>query len=276
MKKRLSYLLLALSLSVFMISCASTKIDPSTLEGTEFQITSMSFVWTERDNVSVEDLYNTINYEELESQFSTNYGLELKHDLFTADDAKNFVTSDYSDSAKIILGDEVKASISKLAKETDLKQYVHLTCTLTYAEGVRLTSVLIYLPNGKNLSFDVKETKWTNNHVIVDKENAAIVELKNGVFLQRVNNENAFAYCADNCVDSSAKDKAYYFAANEDIELLYGVYEKGNAFVAGGYWSNQTEKIKLEKGKHYVIGYEIDRKHFLQADWTVSLKITEK
>ena len=32
---------------------------------------------------------------------------------------------------------------------------------------------------------------------------------------------------------------------------------------------------QFEKGKKYLVSYEVDRGHFLQADWTAALKIEE-
>ena len=269
-------LLFAAALSVLFVSCASNSFDPASLESETFQVTEIQLMWTEKDSCTPESLYKNIEFDKIEAEFLTKYGFVLKHDNYTAEDASAFVQVDIDDMVKALYDSDTKSYLYKLVKNpSDSKQKVRITCGISKIEGIRMYGVDTFLPNGKNYNFRINDNYYTEKHIIADKDNAAIIKFKDGVDIHRVNGENAYAYCKENRVDPESKEYTFYFPAGEDIEFFYSIYEKGNAFVAGGYWPNQTEKFKFEKGKKYLVSYEVDRGHFLQADWTAALKIEE-
>lgn len=269
-------LLFAAALSVLLVSCASNGFDPATLESETFQVTEIQLAWTDKDNCTKEELYKALDFEKIEAEFLTKYGYALKHDNFTEADIAGFESVNIDGTVYALFGDNTKGYLYKMAKNpSDSKQKVTLTFAVPKIDGIGLYRVDTTLPNGKSFNFQIEDNSFASKHIIADKDNAAIIKFKDGVIVHRINGENASAYCKENRVDPESKEYTFYFPAGEDVEFFYSIYQSGNAFVAGGYWPHQTENFKFEKGKKYLVSYEIDRSYFLQSDWKAALKIEE-
>lgn len=274
--KKVIKLLLSFLLSALMFSCASTKIDPSFLEGQDaLQITQISFTMKKTEPYTLKEWYESIDFAKMEQAFYEKFGVNLKHDLFTEDDYKNFepLTNTTNDSSNL---DYNNYDYYMNTKESDQKNIVQLYYNVESRYGYPIWSIYVDMPNKKTVSITGDDRYWTYKHQITDKENSAIVQIKKDLFIQRINDCNALVFFEDNVVDSEAKEKTYYFPAGEKIKIYYSVYEKGFAFVSSLNWDNQTEEITLEKGKTYVLGYKIDRSHFFNTARNVALEIKEQ
>jgi hypothetical protein len=272
MKKQNTFILLLAVMLVLFGSCASNKIDESILEGNVFEVTEISYtplaIYNARNLTSydIKDVYQNLPFEEIKENFYSLYGYELSFDLYDENDYENFV-----DETIKFYDTEVQYKTNK--KQSPSKQTVSLSFSIDQVYGYLHWGYNITLPNGKTLGTRADLKKWSMEEEIVDQDNAAQISYKTNanIVLERIDDVNIYAFMDDN----KAEDGVFYVPADQEVTIIYSIYDAGNAFVAGGSWEHQEQTFTFEKDKKYKFTYTIDRNHFLAADWTVSMDIVE-
>ena len=114
----------------------------------------------------------------------------------------------------------------------------------------------------------IEELKKDDSYYSEYKDNVLILV---GVYVFRHEYENAIHW-----IDSLDEDRLLK-EAPKDREPWLSLVNYYSLKMEICRWTDDHEQAEtlLEKGKKYLVSYEVDRGHFLQADWTAALKIEE-
>ena len=259
---------------VVFTSCVSTGINKSILSSDTFEVTELSYLPVaiydpiESKVYDIKDIYEKLPFEEMKESFYNIYDLELSFDLYDESDSENFVADKIN-----YYGEEIEYQVNR--KESDSNQTVSVSFVINPIFGYISWAFNVSLPNGRTRGIRVDYKEWSLVHEYVNEYNSAymIHDTDNtSLVIERIDGVNAYSFIADN---GAGIENVFYVPADQEVTIVYSVYDSGNFLVEGGTWEHQVQTFTFEKGKRYKLKYASDRRHFLKYDWTVSLVLEE-